>query len=107
MDCQIVERPSCSCTQRKIFSQDAAALAVRLRTPTLEYSLPTQPIFWFIRPARMTDAASLVAYPAEETPQGSTDDACKADHFKAGLSMGRGKERFQWPFTYRCISLHA
>jgi sulfur transfer complex TusBCD TusB component (DsrH family) len=56
---------------------------VRWHTPAQEYGLQTRPIFWFIRLARMTDAELALASPAEESPWGSTDDACKAKHFKA------------------------
>jgi hypothetical protein len=51
-----------------MFSKEAAKPAVRWHTPAQEYGLQTQPIFWFIRLARMTDAELALASPAEESP---------------------------------------
>ena len=71
-------------------SKEVAKLAVRWHTPAQEYGLQTQLIFWFIRLV-MTDAELALASPAEESPWGSTDDACKAQHFKARILNRTGE----------------
>ena len=40
---------------------------------------------------QMTDAELALASPAEESPWGSTDDACKAQHFKARILNRTGE----------------